>query len=110
LPPIVVAALGNLPMAENRTLFGLTKSGYLYDLLNATQAKAGVEIPKGVKFHIFRHTFGAWMRRYAKLDTSGLVATGAWKSRQAAAIYEHVDVTVEASKADLLPRAKTVGQ
>jgi integrase len=66
-------------------------------------APAGVKIPPRVAFHIFRHTYGAWMRRHGKLDTSGLVGTGAWKSRQAAAVYEHVETSEEARKADLLP-------
>jgi hypothetical protein len=43
------------------------------------------------------------MRRYGGLDTSGLVATGAWKSRQAAAVYEHVEASEEAQKSDMLP-------
>jgi hypothetical protein len=43
------------------------------------------------------------MRRHAGLDTSALVATGAWKSRVAANVYKHADVTEEARKADLLP-------
>jgi hypothetical protein len=42
-------------------------------------------------------------------DTSALTATGLWKSRNAAAVYEHVDVSEEARKADLLPtRAASV--
>ena len=43
------------------------------------------------------------MRRYAGLDTSGLVATRAWRDRQSAARYEHVIVSEEAMKAALLP-------
>jgi integrase len=56
-----------------------------------------------VAFHVFRHTWGAWMRRYGGLDTSGLVETGAWRSRQAAAVYEHAVQSEEARKADALP-------
>lgn len=51
----------------------------------------------------FRHTWWAWLRRYAGLDTTGLVATGAWRSRQAAAVYEHAVQSEEARKADALP-------
>jgi len=32
------------------------------------------------------------------MDTTGLVATGAWKSRQVAAVYENADVSEEARK------------
>lgn len=109
LPPVVVAALANVALDPARTVFRLTKAGRLYELLDEVATKAGVEIPERVAFHIFRHSYGAWMRRYAGMDTAGLVATGAWKSRQAAAVYEHADVTEEARKADLLPtRAKSV--
>jgi hypothetical protein len=43
------------------------------------------------------------MRRYGGLDTTGLVETGAWRSRQAASVYEHAAPSEEARKADLLP-------
>lgn len=102
LPPVVVAALANLPMTHKRA-FGFAKGGRIYSLLSEASAASGVPIPDRVAFHIFRHTYGAWMRRYGGLDTAGLVATKRWKSRQAAAVYEHVDVTAEAKKADLLP-------
>jgi integrase len=102
LPSVVVAALANIELGP-RTAFGFAKSGRLYELLDEAAQRGGIVIPERVAFHIFRHTYGAWMRRHAGLDTSGLVATGAWKSRQAAAVYEHVDVSEEARKADLLP-------
>lgn len=102
LPPVVTAALANLQL-DRSTVFALTKCGRLYTMLARASEISGVEIPNRVSFHIFRHTYGAWMRRYAGLDTTGLLATRAWKSRQAAAVYEHADVTAEARKADLLP-------
>ncbi|WP_436798696.1 hypothetical protein [Mesorhizobium escarrei] len=43
------------------------------------------------------------MRGYAGLDTRGLVGTGRWKDEKSAARYEHVVVSEEARKADLLP-------
>jgi len=104
LPPQVVAELANIaPEKIEQRLFHYSKGGHLYGLLSQASKAAGVTIPPRVKFHIWRHTFGAWMRRYGGLDTSGLVGTGAWKSRQAAAVYEHVDTSEEAKKADLLP-------
>jgi len=102
LPPILVAALANTGLGR-RVAFGFAKCGRIYDLLDQAATRSGVRIPDRVAFHIFRHTYGAWMRRHARLDTSGLVGTGAWKSRQAAAVYEHVEVSEEARKADLLP-------
>jgi integrase len=102
LPPQVVAELANLEL-NGRTVFGFAKGGALYKLLAQATTAAGVTIPERVAFHIFRHTYGAWCRRYANMDTSGLVATGAWKSHQAARVYEHVDVSEEARKSDLFP-------
>ena len=82
-------------------------SGTLYQLFNDVADAAGVAIPgtRGIPC-IFRHTYGAWMRGYGGLDTSGLVATGAWDSREAAAVYEHVEPSAEAKRADLLPVRK----
>jgi integrase len=105
LPPVIVAALATHPrgMARVGKLFRFGKNGRLYTWLGEAARAAGVEIPQGVAFHAFRHTWGAWLRRYAGLDTTGLVATGAWRSRQAAAVYEHSEQSEEARKADLLP-------
>lgn len=102
LPPAAVAALANIKFAH-ATVFGFSKAGRIYKLLDEAAADAKVEVPAGIAFHIFRHTYGAWMRRYGGLDTSGLVATGAWLSHDAARVYEHVEATEEARKADLLP-------
>jgi integrase len=108
LPPIVHAALARLDLT-GKTVFRMTKCGRLYSCLNRATAAAAVTVPDGIAFHIFRHSYGAWMRRYAGLDTTGLVSTGAWKSRQAAAIYEHADVSEEGRKADLLPTRGNIG-
>lgn len=102
LPPAVVAALANITFAH-ATVFGFSKAGRIYELLDTVAKAAKVAIPEGIAFHIFRHTYGAWMRRFARLDTSGLVATGAWLSHEAARVYEHVEASEEAKKADLLP-------
>lgn len=104
LPPQVVAELANIDFGRTRVFGFAGKSGRLYAWLDEIAKAAGIVIPPRVAFHIFRHTYGAWMRRYGGLDTSGLVGTGAWRSRQAAAVYEHVEASEEARKADLLPR------
>jgi integrase len=109
LPPVLIAALAGLDLGFP-TVFRLSKCGRLYELLEDASGAAGVDIPDRVAFHLFRHTYGAWMRRYGGLDTAGLVATGAWKDRSAAAVYEHVDVTEEARKADLLPTGTKNGR
>jgi integrase len=126
LPEVVVAALANINPKEpleaatrgdggkfapvrvrngpgNGTVFGFVKDQALMKRFHFACSDAGLNIPAGTAFHILRHTYGAWMRRYAGLDTAGLVGTGAWKSRQAAAVYEHVDAQAEAKKVVLLP-------
>lgn len=112
LPADVVAALSNLPvplcpytdqpLARAGSVFERSKNGRTYAEFKAA-CKASRLSLTGVSFHIFRHTYGAWMRRFGGLDTAGLVGTGAWKSRQSAAVYEHVDVSAEAKKAAMLP-------
>lgn len=114
LPPVVVAALRVLPPAKDgrgrptETVFGFANGKRLDRHLHDAFVVAGVARPKGVAFHLFRHTFGAWMKRRG-LDTSAMVATGRWKSAAAARVYEHLDVTDAARRADELPtRAKAV--
>jgi integrase len=105
LPPVLVAALAEHPKGLDRAgkLFRFGKNGRLYEWLDRASRAANVHIPERVAFHVFRHTWGAWMRRYGGLDTTGLVGTGAWRSRQAAAVYEHAVQSEEARKADMLP-------
>jgi integrase len=106
LPPILVAAIAGHPRGLDRKgkLFRFGKNGRLYLWLDEAARAAGVDIPPRVAFHAFRHTWATWMRRYGSVDTAGLVETGAWRSRQAAAVYEHLDQTEEAKKADDLPQ------
>ena len=108
LPPVAVAAMGNLDTSLARP-FRFSKSGHLYSLLRVAAIKAGVDLPERSAFHIWRHTYATWMRRYAGLDTKGLVATGAWKDRKSADRYEHVMVSEEARKAIMLPTGRKVG-
>ncbi len=104
LPKVVVQALANLPAREKSDrIFRFTKSGHLYSILRLAAVRAGVDLPQRQAFHLFRHTYATWMRREAGLDTKGLVATGAWKDRKSADRYEHVVVSEEAMKAELLP-------
>jgi integrase len=105
LPPMLVAELAEHPRGLDRQgrLFRFGKCGRFYSWLDEAAASAGITIPPRVAFHAFRHTWGAWMRRYGGLDTSGLVETGAWRSRQAASVYEHAVQSEEARRADLLP-------
>lgn len=105
LPPVVVAALANHPRGLDRgsaAVFRFRKNGRLYTLMTAAKKRAGPDLA-AVTFHTFRHTWATWMRRYGGLDTTGLVATDAWRDRTSAARYEHVVASEEARKAVLLP-------
>ncbi|CDP50666.1 hypothetical protein [Devosia sp. DBB001] len=107
LPPQLIAELGRHPRGVARrgeTIFRFRKNGYLYNLLKKAKGSSGLP---NVTFHTFRHTWATWMRRYAKLDTKGLVGTGAWKDEKSASRYQHVVVTEEAQRADLLPVVKS---
>lgn len=112
LPPHMVERLTYMPRLHLHTarpvatVFGFAKSGTIYNLLSQACAASGTAIPDGVAFHAFRHTWAAWMRRYGSLDTSGLVGTGRWRDRKAAAVYEHVEQSDAARRADLLPRRR----
>lgn len=104
LPPVAVASLGNIHGREGvRRVFQFAKGGHLYSLLKTCFFRAGVDLPERSAFHLFRHTYATWMRRYAGLDTRGLVATGAWKDRKSAERYTHVVTSEEAQRAVMLP-------
>lgn len=111
LPPTAVSALANHPAGLNRPgqrLFRYHKAGRLYELLRKAAAKAGVTLPRRAAFHIFRHTWATWMRRYAGADIDTLLGTGAWDSRQSAGRYMHMVVSEESKRALLLPAPKKV--
>jgi len=104
LPAVLTTALASHPAGlarPGRTVFRFRKNGRLYTLLNQVRAKVPDITITG--FHMFRHTWATWMRRYGGLDTTGLLATQAWKDAASARRYEHVVVTEEARKAELLP-------
>lgn len=114
LPPVVVAALASHPRGMDRKLkdgsgakvFRFTKCGRLYTLLNKSKKAAGADLAF-VTFHVLRHTWATWMRRYAGLDLHGLVATEAWSDPASAARYAHVVASEESRKAELLPVEKS---
>jgi integrase len=103
LPPVAVAALGNLQVRDTRRVFRFAKGGHLYSLLKTCAFKAAIDLPERSAFHILRHTYATWMRRYANVDELGLLATGAWKDRKSVGRYTHTVVSEEARRAELLP-------
>ena len=105
LPPFLVAELANHPRGLDRDkekVFRFRKCGRLYTLMRKAKEAAGPDV-EFISFHVLCHTWATWMRRYAGLDTRGLVGTGRWRDEKSAARYEHVVVSEEARKADLLP-------
>lgn len=103
VPPTIVVALKAL-QTQRTYVFRFSKSGRLYSLLKATRSAAfGRGQGSGVSFHVLRHTWATWMRRYGGLDTKGLVATGAWRDPASASRYAHAVSSEEAMKAALLP-------
>lgn len=116
LPPFLVAELANHPRGLDRgreRVFRFRKCGRLYTLLAKVRTAAGPDL-ETTTFHTLCHTWATWMRRYAGLDTRGLVGTGRWRDEKSARRYEHVVASEESRKADLLPapqrstKAKTV--
>jgi integrase len=103
IPPVVVAAAANLRSGETARLFRFRKGGHLYSLLRVAAFRAGVDLPERSAFHIFRHTYATWMRRYAGADEKALMATGAWKDRKSVDRYTHAIVSEESKLAALLP-------
>lgn len=111
LPPVAVAALANMAgdVRSQSKVFRFAKSGYLYSLLKAAVFKAGVTLPERSAFHVLRHTYATWMRRYAGADSKALIATGAWKDAKSVDRYSHVVVSEEAQRAALLPTPRRTG-
>lgn len=109
LPAVAVAALANLPRrGDDLRVYRFVKSGHLYHLLKSAAFRAGVSLPERSAFHVFRHTYATWMRRYAGADSAALISTGAWKDRKSVDRYTHTVVSEEAQRAALLP-TKRVG-
>lgn len=105
LPPIVVRKLKRHPRGLKRTgrLFRYHKGGRFYDLIDMAAKKAKVELPERTAFHIFRHTYGTWMRLFGKLDGIGLIRTGAWADLESVERYSHSAPASEARMAAKLP-------
>jgi integrase len=115
LPVTAITALANHPRGLDRPgepLFKFKRSRRweLYTPLKEAAIRAGVTFPPRQKFHLFRHTFGTWLRRYAQADVDALLATGAWKSASSARRYMHMDLEEESKRAIALPAWKISGE
>ena len=81
----------------------LTKCARLYAALDKAEKLSGVTLPAGSAFHMLRHSHAMWRRLFADADTAALVASGLWKSRNAASVYERLDLSAESRKSELFP-------
>lgn len=111
LPPVVVAALASHPEglarfnrdgSGERVFRRFRKCGRLYSLMKRVKTAAGADL-SFFTFHVCCHTWATWMRRYAGVDTRGLIATGRWRDAASVRRYQHVIVEEESRKASLLP-------
>jgi integrase len=108
-----------LPTEGQGRVFRFSQGGHLKHLLTRAKLAAlnlpcPVRRPVGwsppdnrlswVNFHTFRHTWATWMRRYGKLDTKGLVATGNWRDERSASRYAHAVTREEWDRVELLPK------
>ncbi len=113
LPPIVVQELAHLPKPiEGRVgrVFGFSAGSRLRDRLADVFKIAGVVIDDSerVKFHIFCHTWGTWMRMFGGLSQDDLLTTKRWTDPESLKVYDHMIVSDPAKKADTLPGAGAV--
>ena len=108
LPPVAVAAMANVRSStdDGGRSFRFSKGGHIYSLLRTAAFRAGVDLPVRSAFHLFRHTYATWMRRYAGADETTLIATGAWKDAKSVKRYTHTIVSEESKRALLLPTPK----
>lgn len=110
LPPVVVAALANHPRGMDRKgpVFRFSDGRELRELFRQACEAAEIVLPKGTAFHVFRHNYGTWMRRYAGLDSVGLTRTGAWTDADSVERYSHSESSEEARQAVNLPTPGSV--
>lgn len=111
LPPIVVEELKHLPKpiaGRVGRVFRFSAGSRMRDRLAEVLKMAGVVVPEDqrVKFHMFCHTWGTWMRMYGGLSKEDLLTTKRWIDPKSAEIYDHMIVSDPARKADLLPGAQ----
>lgn len=89
-------------------LFRFHRGGHLRLLLKNAMRQAALSFPRRQGgFHLFCHTYGTWMHRYAALDNYDLTRTKRWLDPRSAERYIHTEINAEARRAELLPVRKT---
>jgi site-specific recombinase XerD len=110
---------------DRKFLFRWRGNGGIYWLLRRARMAAdglpcqlywtkGYEEPEHrlrfVTFHVFRHSWATWMRRYGGADVQGLAATGNWRNVRSAERYSHVVSSEEWDRVDSLPSMEQTGK
>lgn len=113
LPPVVIEELlkyrpenatGRVFACWKHKTTAIMAIGATIDKANADRAGKGLPPLERLTSHqLGSHTFATWMRRYAGMDTFGLMATGRWKDQKSVAIYTHARPSEESIKANRLP-------
>jgi integrase len=90
LPPAAIDALYQHPrgLTGRQKLFPWSKSGQLYKIARKAYERAGIDT-EGEPFHILRHSYATWMRRYSGAAEADLINTGAWDDAQSVRRYAH---------------------
>ena len=73
---------------RKRRVFEFTRCARLYAPLDKAAKLSRIIFPTGSVFHMLRHSHAIWKRLYANADTAVLIASGLWKSRNAASVYD----------------------
>jgi integrase len=110
LPPAAVAELSAHPSIgqESGRLFSFHIGSGLYRPLHDAYAAAGDRPRRPAAAHPAAH-LRTWMRRYGKIDETGMLQTGAWANPKSVRRYVHSVVSEEARKADMLPISGVFG-
>ena len=90
LSPDAIHALMQHPRGLKRDgkLFPWSKGSFIYKLAGRAYGRAGID-DHNAPFHILRHTYGTWMRRYSGAGESDLIDTGAWDDAESVRRYAH---------------------
>jgi integrase len=111
----------HLAVIERRRVFRWHYGGHLkYLLVRAKLTYLGIHCPvrrpvgwheppnrlKWLTFHIWRHTFATWMRKYGGATVQDLKDTGNWKDERSVQRYIHATFDGAWDFADKLPTRK----
>lgn len=101
------AGVDFLARRPDAKLFRYHDGGPLRIMLTKAMAAVGLSFPRRQRgFHLFCHTYGTWMHRYAGLDAHAMTRTGRWDDPDSADRYVHTEASKEAKMSDIFPTPK----